>query len=265
MRGSTPCCSPTNQGVGGNTACVIVEDEGIDPLILDLGTGLRYWGLEQTQEAFRATALVSHLHWDHIQGLPFFTPMHRAGSAMEIVGPVGDGDLCGTISSFLCPPYFPVSIDALAGEFSFRGVRDDEFTHGAATVRVLPVPHVGDTVGYRITVGDASVAYVPDHQQPGSDATHVDSSVLELCDGVDLLIHDAQYTDDEFEVKSDWGHCTVAYAVNVADAAGAKELALFHHDPAHDDAMVDRLEAEAASRRTTGTVVAAREGMKVEI
>jgi ribonuclease BN (tRNA processing enzyme) len=143
------------------------------------------------------------------------------------------------------PPYFPISIEQLLGDVSFCDIEHGELTIGSARVIVRQVPHVGATNGYRVEWGGASVAYVSDHQEPKDRPCHVDGAVLELCEGVDLLIHDAQYTPDEFAARTDWGHCTVRYAVEVAAQAGARQLALFHHDPAHADGDVDELSAQA--------------------
>ena len=272
VRGSTPCSCESNQRVGGNTACVVVTGDGFDPIVLDLGTGLRFWGADICAAApsrFRATALVSHLHWDHVQGLPFFPPLHRAGAELHVVGPSQEGTtLEAAFDLFLCPPYFPVTLAQLAGTVTFEEATSDPIELGAALVHSRDVPHVGPTLGFRIESGGVSVAYVSDHQQPGCRSTVVADSVLELCEGVDLLIHDAQYTDPEFAEKFDWGHCTVDYAVEVAAQSGAKRLALYHHDPSHDDDTVESLTdvAAASSRLRRGAeVFAAAEGLVVDL
>lgn len=245
VRGSTPCACEGNRRYGGNTSCVAVEGPGAAPIIFDLGTGLRRFGETQPLDgSFRGTALVSHLHWDHVQGLPFFGPVLRAGARLDVYGPPqASGTLDEAVRSFLCPPYFPVGIDDLPGEITFREL-GDRLELGEVTVIARQVPHIGATNGYRVEWGGHSVAYVSDHQSP--DAGHgegdtVDEAVLELCEGVDLLIHDAQYWPEEWNEKRTWGHCTVDYAVRVANESGARRLALFHHDPAHGDAEVDRL------------------------
>ncbi|MEZ5321989.1 MAG: MBL fold metallo-hydrolase [Microthrixaceae bacterium] len=252
VRGSTPCACDANAGIGGNTACVVVTGDGFAPFTFDLGTGLRFWadamGSSAVAEPFIATALVSHLHWDHVQGLPFFFPLHEFGASLHIVGPHQDDgrSLRESFDSFMTPPYFPVGLDQLAADFTFQEVTDDLLHFGTATVRAMPIPHVGATVGYRVEHDGRSVVYVSDHQQPGCGATDVAAAVLDLCRDADLLIHDAQYTEEEFAKRYTWGHCTPAYAVEVAVQSGAKRLALFHHDPAHDDEQVLRLADEAA-------------------
>ena len=271
MRGSTPCPSEDNRRYGGNTACVALEAAGEDPIILDLGTGLRFFGQTQpTDGTFSATALVTHIHWDHMQGLPFFVPIDRPGASLDIYGPVQDNGLSLEVAfeQFMRPPFFPVRASDLRGAIRFHDLGEADVSIGNAKVRVRPVPHVGPTNGYRIDWGGASVAYVSDHQAPLDRSFSVAESVLELCEGVDLLIHDAQYTPGEWEEKDYWGHCSVDYAVHVARESGAKRLALFHHDPSHGDDFVDGLLLSArASARGCGIeeVLAASEGLTISL
>ena len=251
VRGSTPSCEMGVQRYGGNTSCVVLERPGVAPIILDLGTGLRFFGRTHDHTTpFEGTALVSHLHWDHVQGLPFFSPVLAEGARLEIVAPATDHeggglDADSAIRTFLGPPFFPVSLDALRGDITVRSTPEGPFSVGDARVTSAEVPHCGRTLGYRIDVAGMSIGYVPDHQQPGPDATEVAPGVLELVRDVDLLIHDAQFDAADFAAKSDWGHCTVEYAVHVAAQAGARRLALFHHDPSHDDESIDALTAAA--------------------
>ena len=254
---------------GGNTASVILEAEDEAPIMLDLGTGIRTWGLTQpTDGSFRASALVTHIHFDHVQGLPFFPPIDRVGAEIDIYGPAqGGGSLREVFSEFMKPPYFPVEYTDLRGDIRWHDVLEDDFVVGTAKVKSRPVPHCGPTVGYRIDWAGRSVAYLSDHQAPLS-LEGVDDAVLELCDGVDVLIHDAQYTPEEFEIKSHWGHCTVDYAVLVAKEAGARKLVLFHHDPAHNDDQMDALlegARETASRYGVDEVIAAYEGLVLDL
>jgi phosphoribosyl 1,2-cyclic phosphodiesterase len=267
VRGSTPCACPELARYGGNTACVALEAPGHDPVVLDLGTGLRFWGETQPQDgSFRGAALVTHLHWDHVQGLPFFVPVLRPGAHLDIYGPAPEGSsLEAAFREFLRPPFFPVEIDALDGEIVFHDLLDEDLVVGDAKVRSRAVPHVGRTAGYRVELAGTTVAYISDHQAPQDGSFDIADGVLELCDGVDLVIHDAQYTPAEFAQKAHWGHCTIEYAVHVAAEAGARRLALFHHDPSHDDDTIDRLAADAidlgAERGVE--VVAASEGLTI--
>jgi phosphoribosyl 1,2-cyclic phosphodiesterase len=268
VRGSTPCPCEQNLRYGGNTACVALEVAGEDPIVLDLGTGLRFWGDTQPVDGtFHGAALVTHIHWDHVQGLPFFPPADRPGASFDIYGPALDnGTLADAFDEFMRPPFFPVRARDLRGDYRFHDVSDTDLVIGNAKVLVRSVPHCGPTNGYRVDWDGASVAYVSDHQSPLDGSDRIAQSVLELCDGVDLLIHDAQYTPAEWAEKSHWGHCTTDYAIHVAAEAGAKRLALFHHDPAHDDDAVDRMLDRArdlAAACGLDEVVAAHEGMTV--
>ncbi len=266
VRGSTPCHGDDIARYGGNTSCVSVVADGEDPLLFDLGTGLRYFGLK-CGLPFTGTCLVSHLHWDHVQGLPFFTPLAHTDTRLVVYAPSEhDGrSAAEVLASTIHPPLFPVGLDGFPGQVEIREP-PRRFRVGGFEIESAPVPHVGDAVGYRVTHAGASVAYISDHQQP-LDGARIADGVAELCDGVDLLIHDAQYTPAEFARKSDWGHCTVEYAVWLAGVVGARRLALYHHDPTHDDDMLDRLTAGAkACGAAMGVeVFAAREGLTVDL
>jgi phosphoribosyl 1,2-cyclic phosphodiesterase len=268
VRGSTPCPCDANRRYGGNTACVSVEAPGLDPIVFDLGTGLRFWGDTLSGgEPFHGLALVTHLHWDHVQGLPFFVPIHQEGATLEVCGRSEGGTLAQAFGEFMRPPFFPIRPRELIGDIAFVDVVNTDFDWGRARISARDVPHTGATNGYRVEVDGVSIAYVSDHQQP-VDGEPIAPGVLELCRDADLVIHDAQYEPHEFAIKSDWGHCTIEYAVRVAAEAGARRLALFHHDPSHGDAIVDRLQREARSL-AEGTsiteVFAAAEGLTVAL
>jgi phosphoribosyl 1,2-cyclic phosphodiesterase len=246
----------------------VLDAPGEDPIVCDLGTGLRSWGDTQPLDgSFRATALVTHFHFDHVQGLPFLAAADRIGSQFDIYGPGLTGhDVKDQFTQFVRPPFFPVTIDQLRGSYRLHDISDESFSVGGMKVRSRPVPHVGLTLGFRIEHEGISVAYVPDHQAP-VDFASVADAVLDLCDGVDLLIHDAQYVEADWEAKAHWGHSTIAYSIEVAARCGAKALALFHHDPSRGDDDLDRL-ALAATReaRAAGIdVFAAAERMTVDL
>jgi phosphoribosyl 1,2-cyclic phosphodiesterase len=268
VRGSTPCSNPALSSYGGNTACVALEVPGRAPIVLDLGTGLRYFGLGQPKDgSFRGHVLVSHLHWDHVQGLPFFEPALVPGATLDIYGPPLENGkhLVDEFQRFICPPLFPVTLEVLPSTIDFHDLDEGVISIGDARVLTRTIPHVGRTNGYRVTWEGASIAYLSDHQQPTDGGHGIATGALELCDGADLLIHDAQYTVPEFARKATWGHCTYEYALLVAREAGVKTLALFHHDPSRDDAALD---AQLSCLRDAGDrfgveVIAAAEGLTV--
>jgi phosphoribosyl 1,2-cyclic phosphodiesterase len=271
VRGSTPCHGHEIARYGGNTSCVSIAIPGHDPILFDLGTGLRYFGLTQpVDQPFRGTCLLSHLHWDHIQGLPFFKPFLRPGAQVSLYAPVQPGDLtvAEVFADTIRPPLFPIHFSMFPGMVDIHEVGDDDFTLDS-DVKVLArlIPHVGHTVGYRVEWNGRSVVYMSDHQMPMDGSHSAWPGALELCDGADLLIHDAQYTPEEFAEKRDWGHCTPDYAVWLASQAGVKRLALFHHDPAHGDDELDAIlepVIECASNLGV-TAFAARERTTIDV
>jgi phosphoribosyl 1,2-cyclic phosphodiesterase len=270
VRGSTPCASEQISRYGGNTSSVVVEVPRTPPILLDLGTGVRVYGESlESDGPFVGVALVSHLHWDHVQGLPFCAPVNAPGAELDIYGPPQDGlDLEAAFEEFMRPPYFPVRINDLLGEVRFHTVDQDDFVAGDVKVRSRYVPHIGATLGYRVEYGGFTVAYISDHQQPLDGSFRVAQEALELADGADLLIHDAQYTGEEFEAKPHWGHCSVDYALHVASEAGVAQLALFHHDPSHSDAVIDAILLDACEKAAAldiGEVLAASEGLTIAL
>lgn len=232
--------------------------------MFDFGTGARYFGLAQPKGVpFRCNVLLSHMHWDHIQGFPFFPPMLRAGTEITIHSPPPEGydGMESFVRTILNPPAFPVGLDVFAAEVSFVEHLDETFAIGDAVVTSRQVPHLGVTLGYRVEIAGRSIVYISDHQQPGVDTYTLDDKVRELCTGADLLIHDAQYTRAEFAQKSDWGHCTADYARWVADDCQVDTFAMFHHDPGRTDDQLDALTEAIIERATYTNVVTAREGL----
>jgi phosphoribosyl 1,2-cyclic phosphodiesterase len=273
VRGSTPCEGPQYARYGGSSSCVSLESGTHNPVIFDLGTGLRAYGekLGGVRE-LHASVLLSHLHWDHVQGLPFFLPLHDPNSTLDIHGPAqSEGPLGEVFAQMMRPPFFPIRPDGLNADLRFHDTLDDDFPIGLAKVRSRWVRHVGPTLGFRVEWQGVSVAYIPDHG-PGCCPTdpddYVPHEILELCDGVDLLIHDAQHTPAEYEAKRHWGHSTVDYALHVARESGARKLALFHHDPCHSDDDLDHIGVVAAARSAElggPEIVVAREDLEIEL
>jgi phosphoribosyl 1,2-cyclic phosphodiesterase len=274
VRGSCPCSSDHHRRYGGNTSCVLVEVEGESPLILDLGTGLRALGdylqppLKAAGVPLQATALLTHLHYDHVLGVPFFAPMRDPGAILDVYGPSQQGaSLHDVLSGMVKPPFFPVHMADFRGELRFHDLEGSaDFSVGSIRIKARSIPHIGHTLGYRLEADGRAMVYIPDHQAP-VDRRTFDKEVLELCENADLIIHDAQYTDEEFVTLSDWGHSTAAYAVLVAREAGARRLTLFHHDPAHTDREIDRMlsHARRLAAKQTLEVSAASEGSSVDL
>ncbi len=276
VRGSTPCEGPRYERYGGHTSCVALEVDDEPPILFDLGTGLRVFGEDVAQRqavpprAFTGTVLVSHLHWDHVQGLPFFAPLHHPSTVLDVIGPRHDeGSLAEMFDGLMRPPYFPFRPRDVAATLRFSDAGDDDFLIGDAKVRSRWIRHTGPTLGYRIEWRGVSIAYVSDHGPGVTDDADdfVPRSVLELCDGVDVLIHDSQHTFAEFGPRRHWGHSTVDYAVHVARESGAHSLAMFHHCPSHSDDDLDRLLVSAedlGARLGVPEVYAARDGLRVD-
>jgi ribonuclease BN (tRNA processing enzyme) len=254
---------------------VLVEVAGEPPLILDMGTGLRALGhhlngpLVAAGRSLRGNALLTHLHYDHVLGTPFSPPMRDPGALLEIYGPAqADSSLQMMMAEMVKPPLFPVHMADFRGELRYHDLgTDDELVIGGITVKVRTIPHIASTLGFRIEADGVTVAYMADHQAP-LDRTTVADAVLDLCEGADLLIHDAQYTEDEFVELFDWGHSTPAFAVHVATRAGVRRLDLFHHDPGHSDRQIDTM--LRAARQIAGSVGqvevgAAKEGVTFEL
>lgn len=269
VRGSTPFCSATHTTFGGNTCCAVVEIDDEPPIILDMGSGLFGYSLALQGQPLQASVLLTHLHWDHVAGLPFFSPVLQPGGRIEVWGPPDEGmTLDEAINRLIQPPFFPVTMADFAGEIVINDWWNDDMAIGSAKIKSRPVPHTSATAGYRIEAGGASLVYIPDHQQPIDDPSKVADSVLDLCDGADLLIHDGQYPPHLFEKRAHWGHSTPGYAVEVARQSGISSLALFSHDPMHTDAELEAIEADAKRAGASvglSEVFSAREGMRIEL
>ena len=275
VRGSTACHDPQTHRYGGNTSCVSIKSADDAPIIFDLGTGLRYINSSQSEtetelrpEPFVGTCLLTHLHWDHIQGLPFFRSLLCEETVLDIYAPKQDDgrSLREIFLKKICPPIFPISLNEFKATINFHEIGNDDFMIGNTKVMSRFVPHTGPTLGYRITAGDSTVTYLSDHQQPVTGFA-LTTGARQICQGTDLLIHDSQYTPAEFEFKSDWGHSTIEFAMWVAETTSAKRLALFHHDPSRTDDAIDVIAQRLAgvAKNRGFEVFAAAEGMSVEV
>ncbi len=252
--------------VGGNTSCVEIR-AGNELIILDAGTGLFRLG-ENLPTPVHATFLLSHFHWDHIQGWPTFRPAYAAENRFVLYGPCnGETGPLEALSGQMRPPYFPVSLDALSARLDFRAVSSgDAFQIGPVIVRAAALNHPQGCLGYRISLGSVSVVYATDTEPP--EPGQVDGRALDLAREATLLIYDAQYTDDEYAGRSGparkgWGHSTITDACRLAQAAQVEQLVLFHHDPSHSDRVIERLTGQA--RLLFPRTISAREGMVLQL
>lgn len=248
-RGSLPSPGPDTIRYGGNTSCVEVRGADGTLLVLDAGTGIRRLGATLEPEIKRVDLLLTHLHTDHIQGLGFFRPLYQPDLEVNVWGPPSTThDLRTRVARYLSPPFFPAHVRDLPCRLSFHDVPRGRFDVGGLQIRSDLVCHPSPTVGYRITEDGASIAYLSDHepalgvrQFPGAPDW---TSGFGLASGVNLLIHDAQYTDAEYAERAGWGHSSIRHTVGFAAAARVERLVTFHHDPAHDDRTLDRLAEE---------------------
>jgi phosphoribosyl 1,2-cyclic phosphodiesterase len=244
---------------------VSVEDEGVI-VILDAGTGLRHAGIRFTRDPRPIHVLLTHLHMDHILGLGFFRPFFEAGRTVTIWGPPSTTqDLRTRLTRYLSPPLFPVRIRDLASQVQLHDAPARPWAIGEFQVCATTVIHPGPTLGYRLETAGRSMAYIPDHEPAlGGMGRPRWTSGFDLARDVNVLIHDGQYSPEEYQARVGWGHSSVEHAAALAELAGVDRLVLFHHDPDHDDTVVEGLEAMARSLRVGGTVEAAREGMELE-
>lgn len=267
-RGSIASAGPDTVRYGGNTACAEVTAEDGTTIILDAGTGIRRLGTALTDPARPLHILLSHLHLDHIQGLGFFAPLFRTDCEIHIWGPPSmTADLRTRLTAYLSPPLFPVRIRDLRSQVEFHDAGRVAWSIGELRVQAASVLHPGPTLGYRVedTAGRA-IVYMPDHEPAlgGSEAPRWTSG-HGLAANADLLVHDAQYTDDEYRQRVGWGHSSIGQTVAFARRAGVRQLVLFHHDPEHDDEWLDRLVDEARADSGDLDLSAAQEGVTYSV
>ncbi len=267
VRGSIPSPGPETAKVGGNTSCVTLRCDG-ELLILDGGTGLRKLGNQLLQEMngnVSASMLFSHVHWDHIQGIPFFTPLFMPQTRLAMYGNPEQGTLRDVLIKQMTTPTFPVAFADVPAQLLFGDVRVGvDFNIGRFKVRAAPLNHPGGSLAFRVMRNGRSVVYATDteHHRDGQ----LDHNLVDLARDADVLIYDSQYTRAEYDghvgpCRHGWGHSTWEEGVKVARAANVGRLVLYHHDPSHTDAMVADIEAQAA-KELPGTI-AAREGLEL--
>ncbi len=297
VRGSIATPGPATIKYGGNTSCV---EMGINDytLVIDAGTGIRLLGLDllRRQTDSRIHLLISHPHWDHIQGLPFFIPAFRDGYELSIYGYESNNqELEKTLSKQMDPLYFPIQMGDLSAKLNFNKIDEGSFHIEDVRIDTMFLNHPGYNLGYRITYEGKRLVYATDNQPFGQsrnlgmwatdeyfeqvkkkrvpclnlDHNDPNQRIIDFAREADILIHDAQYTPSELEEKSDWGHSSYAFAAEVAAKAGVKSLILFHHDPEHSDVMVNQMEKQAQlllrESNPDITCQAAYEGLEIEL
>ncbi len=274
VRGSVPVPGPAVAEFGGNTTCVEIAAGDGTELILDAGTGIRELGSAISSRGGRYEILLTHLHLDHIQGLMFFTPFFDPEAEVTVWGPPGAGrSLEERLARYISAPLSPIEIRDLAARVRFVDAPVTPWRIGDVEIRASLVAHRGPTLGYRLSEGDVSLAFLPDHE-PGLGA-NLDRepgtwiSGHELAKGATLLVHDCQYGDAEYSGRRGWGHSRITDALAFAHRCEPERVAFFHHDPAHDDSRLDALEREAAERWSElgngAAIDLAREGSVLEI
>jgi ribonuclease BN (tRNA processing enzyme) len=256
-RGSLPSPGPDTVRYGGNTSCVQVTGREDTVLVLDAGTGIRRAGLDLGEAPRRVDILLTHLHMDHIQGLGFFAPLRHAGWEVHIWGPASTTlGLRARLSRYLSPPTFPLFLRDLPCELHLHEVPCGDFEIGEFRVASLLICHPNPTVGYRLSSPDGVLTYLPDHEPalgvPRFPAKPEWTSGYSLAEGADLLLHDAQYSSQEYAARVGFGHSSIAQALRFAALAGVAHVVPVHHDPAHSDADLDHLMAEAQAAAAPG-------------
>ena len=270
-RGSLAAPGPDTLRYGGNTSCVEIRPSDESLLILDSGTGIRGLGAALDGPApSRIDILLSHLHLDHLEGLGFFAPLWDPRTELHIWGPSSPvRSLSDRIAQYLSPPLFPVRLAEVPARVRLHDAPEEPWNLGSATVRASSIIHRGPTVGYRIEEGGRSIAYLTDHEPAlATDLSAVPPEWISgyaLAAGADVLIHDCQYTEDEYPDRAGFGHSSTEHVADFARLAGARRLLLFHHDPNHTDEDLEALCERVRDLWDGGTVELAREGEEIDL
>ena len=266
VRGSTPTPSAENLRFGGNTACVEVRSPQGEIIIFDCGTGLRPLGKQLLAEfghqSVEAYIFLSHYHWDHIQGIPFFEPLYNPENRFHFHSFLRHSfNVRKALEEQMADPYFPVDMNQMEAQRKFHDIEKESIVFKDIVLKTVPLNHPQGCMGFRMECGNQVIAYATDNE-PGSP-DH-DRNVRNLAEGADILIYDAQYTPYEYaNFKKGWGHSTWREAVNIAKDSNVKQLILFHHDPDHSDNFVDTIVSEA--QRYFPNVCAAWEGLDIDL
>jgi len=269
-RGSIASPGPDTIQYGGNTPCLEVVVGSGRRLVFDAGTGIRALGATMVEQdaPLEAVVFLTHFHWDHIQGFPFFMPLYNPDAWLRIIGPRQfDVDVQTLFAGQMGPIYFPIPFEALSARKTFSHMNEDTWAEGGITVSAMRVRHASFCLGYRIDYGESSIAYVPDNELEGSDpelGPDWRKRFVEFIGGTDVLIHDSMFTEEEYSTKTGWGHSTFRQSLNLADEAGVKKLLFFHHAPHRTDRelsdIVARARESVASEGKSFEVDAAAEG-----
>jgi phosphoribosyl 1,2-cyclic phosphodiesterase len=272
-RGSVAAPGPETVRYGGNTSCMEIALDDGSVLVFDAGTGIRVLGDRLCASGAKSIhLLLTHLHLDHLQGLGFFAPLFDPECEVHIWGPRSPiRVLSERIATYLSPPLFPVRLADIPSHVEFHDVPDGEWEIGSARLNGAPVSHPDSTVGYRVEENGRVLVYIPDHEPAlGVELDRLEASWISgygLACEADILLHDAQYTDEEYARRVGWGHSSLSHVLRFAERARTRQLVLFHHDPAHDDAMLDELGATACARwdGEGAAPLVAHEGMEIDL
>jgi phosphoribosyl 1,2-cyclic phosphodiesterase len=272
-RGSIPSPGPNTVRYGGNTTCFEVIHQG-SRLIFDAGSGIRPLGMEILEKGPNTIHIfLTHFHWDHIQGFPFFPPLYDPEDQIKVVGPKQkDIDVQNLFAGQMGPIYFPVPFNVVAATMEFEHLNQGGYEVGDASLEVIRVKHPSFVLGYRINIGGKTICFIPDNELEG-EATYMepnwDRRIREFVQGADLLIHDSMYTDEEYAGRAGWGHSTFSQAMRLAEEGGVKRLLFFHHDPTRSDTELDtivsRLRDGALARGLKMDLGAAAEGVDLKL